>query len=485
MSVVRTRFAPSPTGSLHVGNARVAVLDWLFARRHGGRFLLRIEDTDADRNVPDAEFGILRDLRWLGLNWDEGPTWEGTPPPSPLGPFRQRDRLATYHAAAERLRSAGLAYECWCTQAQLDAMREAAIASGQPVRYDGRCRKLSGVRAAELRAQGRAPALRFAARAGGDIIVHDAIRGEVRFDAAEIGDFVLLRSDGAPTYNFAVVVDDIAMEITHVIRGAGHLSNTPRQLLLYEALEREPPVFAHMPMILSPDRQVLSKRHGARALADYRAEGYHPDALVNYLSLLSWSSPSGDEVLTRERLIAEVSLERIGAADAVFDETKLRWLSQQHIALMPLAALVAAVRPHVDAVRYPWALEQLPAIVAAVRTHLVTFRDIRDQLDAFEPPADAAAAMPRDDAEAATIAAILDRLRTLAEWRGPALDEAVRSAGKTTGVRGAALFQPLRRALTGREHGPALSALLEVRGRDDVLHSLDAALRNAQTRATE
>jgi nondiscriminating glutamyl-tRNA synthetase len=332
--VVRTRFAPSPTGSLHVGNARIAVLNWLLARKHEGAFILRIEDTDAERNVPGAEAGVLADLRWLGLDWDEGPG-DGAGNRGERGPYRQSERLEIYQAHAEILRRAGHAYPCFCSAERLEAQRAEALVRGENPGYDGTCRSLAPEAAAALQREGRPAVLRFRTPEAGTIRVQDAVRGAIDFAAAEVSDFVLLRSDGSPTYNFAVVVDDVLMDVTHVIRGSGHLSNTPRQILLFHALERPAPTFAHVPTVLGPDRQKLSKRHGAAALADYRAEGIHPDGLLNYLSLLSWSSPSGDEVLTRERLIQEISLERIGVADAIFDRTKLLWLSARHIERMP------------------------------------------------------------------------------------------------------------------------------------------------------
>ncbi|MBI4410264.1 MAG: glutamate--tRNA ligase, partial [Gemmatimonadetes bacterium] len=321
--MVRTRFAPSPTGSLHLGNARVAVLNWLFARHERGQFILRIEDTDVERTVASAEAEILDDLCWLGLDWDEGPGIEGPAEQGPFGPYRQSERGSLYRAQAERLVESGRAFRCYCSDEELEAKRRAALARGEKPHYDGTCRRLSAAQAAQRERAGRRPAVRFHVPPEGEVVVRDVVRGEVRFAADEIGDFIILRSDGAPTYNFAVVVDDVLMEISHVIRGVGHLSNTPRQVLLYQALGRPAPVFAHVPQVLGPDRQKLSKRHGATSLAEYRRLGYHPDALVNYLSLLSWSSPSGEEFLVRERLLNEISLERIGSADVVFDPGKL------------------------------------------------------------------------------------------------------------------------------------------------------------------
>ncbi|MFW6078019.1 MAG: glutamate--tRNA ligase [Gemmatimonadota bacterium] len=481
--MIRTRFAPSPSGRLHVGNARIAVLNWLFARHHDGQLVLRIEDTDEARTVPGAEAAILEDLEWLGLDWNEGPGVEGPAGEGDSGPYRQSERGAIYREHAERLIADGLAFRCFCTARELEERRAAALARGEAPHYDGACRAVSDVEAARLEREGRSPAIRFRVSDEGRIVVRDVVRGEVVFEAAEIGDFIIVRSDGVPTYNFAVVVDDASMAITHVIRGAGHLSNSPRQVLLFEALGRELPVFAHVPTVLAPDRRKLSKRHGARPLADYRREGFHPDAMLNYLSLLSWSSPSGDEFLVRERLVNEISLDRIRASDAVFDPEKLRWLSARHIERMDLDALVDAVSPHIDRERHPIPDERLPAAVEAVRSHLSTFAGIDDHLDAFVPLSDDAAstirrALSADPEAVAVIDAVSARLRVLEEWTPPALDDAVRAGGRAVGARGAALFRPLRLALTGEEHGPPLSTVLFVHGRSATLRVLES-LRDA------
>jgi nondiscriminating glutamyl-tRNA synthetase len=472
--VVRTRFAPSPTGSLHVGNARIAVLNWLFTRRHGGEFVLRLEDTDRARNVAAAEARIAADLEWLGVPWDEGPAIGAFTERGAHGPYRQTERLATYRTAAERLRAGGFTYDCYC-EAQT-AQGDGESAQGESADDEPReaarcaCAALTSEEIARYRDEGREPALRFRVPAGRQLTVHDAVFGDVDFESDSIADFIILRADGVPTYNFAVVLDDVTMAITHVIRGSGHLSNTPRQLLVYEALGEDPPLFAHIPMVLGPDRQKLSKRHGARALADYESEGYHPDALVNYLSLLSWSSPSGEEVLDREQLVREISLERIGVADVVFDPVKLRWLSAQHIARMPLDGLVTAVRPFVDAA-LPIPEDGLPVAIAAIRTHLATFSDVDEQLAAFFPQHDAAT--PAADS-AGVLGAARRRLQN-AEWTEEALTAAVRAAGKDAHVSGRALYEPLRLALTGRAHGPPLAAVLLVQGRASALRALELA----------
>lgn len=469
---MRTRFAPSPTGSLHVGNARVAVLNWLLARRHGGAFILRIEDTDRERNLPGAEEQIFRDLRWLGLDWDEGPGYEGRPGPGPHGPYRQSERTAIYSAAARQLLERDRAYPCFCTDEEIAAMREAALARGDAPHYDGRCARLPAQERAARLAAGVPAAVRFRVPADEPVTVRDAVRGAIAFRTSEFGDFVLLRSDGRPTYNFAVVVDDLDMAVTHVIRGSGHLSNTPRQQLLYDALGAAAPVFAHVPTVLGPDRQKLSKRHGARALAEYRDDGYHPDALVNYLSLLSWSSPSGDEVLTRERLVAEISLDRVGAADVVFDPAKLRWLSSRHIERMPLEAVVDAVRPHLTGPAATLTDSVLSEAVAAIRTRLAAFCEINEHMAEFYPDGAAPAVAPDG---IPVIRAASEVLGSLERWERADLEEALRQIAQRAGVRGPALYQPLRAALTGREHGPALGAVLMVQGRDAVLRALREA----------
>ena len=478
---MRTRFAPSPTGSLHVGNARIAVLNWLLARRYGGEFVLRIEDTDAERGVAGAEAGIFEDLAWLGLDVDEGPGIEGAFDEGPYAPYRQSERGAIYREHAERLVEAGLAYPCFCTPSELETRRREALEKGEAPHYAGSCRRLDDADRLRLEREGRAAALRFAVPETGAVEFEDAVRGGVRVEHADIGDFIILRSDGVPTYNFAVVVDDAMMRITHVVRGVGHLSNTPRQALLFDALGYDRPVFVHVPTVLGPDRQKLSKRHGAKALADYRREGIHPDGMLNYLSLLSWSSPSEDEILTRERLLAEISIERIRASDVVFDEEKLRWISARHIERMDDAELTEAVAPFVDRERYPIDDEALPTVVRAVRSHLSGFADINDHLDAFVPTLDAAGIAARDalrgDARAIEVlVAVRERLDSIDEWTEEAIAGGLREAGRDARARGRELYEPVRVAVTGRGEGPPIAAVLAVLGRATARDLLDQAI---------
>jgi glutamyl-tRNA synthetase len=451
----------------------MAVLNWLFTRREGGQFILRIEDTDRERNVPGAEELICEDLAWLGLDWDEGPGCGAFRERGSDGPYRQSERAARYVDYARRLRELDLLYPCFCTDEQLEEERQAALEEGAPLRYSGRCRALPTDEARAREASGEAFALRFRVPPH-DVVVEDLAYGEVRVPAGEIGDFIVLRSDGQPTYNFAVVVDDITMRVTDVIRGVGHLSNTPRQVLLYQALGVAPPRFAHVPTVLGPDRQKLSKRRGATSIAEYRGQGYHPDALVNYLSLLSWSSPSGEEVLTREQLITQVSLDRIGLADVVFDGAKLRYLSARHIERMPLPELLRAVAPFLDRSRFDLGPELLATALAAVRTHLTTFADVNDALAAFFPPPD----WNPGPAEAAAAPVLRAALAELAAcpWDAEALGAALKRVTAATGARGRALFEPLRLALAGSPHGPPFVALLQVQGREAVRQRLERAL---------
>src|SRR5436309_4022149 len=332
---MRVRFAPSPSGHLHVGNARTALFNWLFARGASGTFILRIEDTDVERSTRESEAAILRDLRWLGLDWDEGPDIGG-----PRGPYRQSERLHLYESYASELLNLGHAYHCFCSTAQLDIERQTALAEGRPAHYAGTCRRLTREQADERIAAGERPAIRFKVPDNRDVTFEDAVRGEVRFQTDVIGDPVIVRADGHPAYNFAVVVDDALMEVTEVMRGEDHISNTPRQVLLNEALGFTPPEFAHLSLVMGPDHSPLSKRHGATSVAEFRSRGYLPEALVNYLALIGWSPrgpaagrTAGDDaqLLPIEELVRRFSLDRVGHSAGVFDEEKLAWANRHYL----------------------------------------------------------------------------------------------------------------------------------------------------------
>ena len=463
---VRTRFAPSPTGRLHAGNARVAIFNWAFARHHGGTFILRVEDTDIERNVENSLETILADMRWLGTLWDEGPEVGGD-----FGPYRQSERRLGYAEAARKLVDAGLAYPCYCDPEE---------AGGTGFRYPGTCRALTVDERDRREREGIRPVTRFHVPAG-EIVVRDEVHGTVSFPPAEFGDFVIARADGRPTYNFAAVVDDIAMRVTHVIRGVGHLSNTPKQAVLFDALDAPRPTFAHLPMVLGADRRKLSKREGASSLAALREAGYPASAVVNYLSLLGWSAPGGEEILAPAELVQAVGLERIGASNTVYDPAKLRWVSGRHIARMPLPELARAVKPFVDPERVPADRYDLAGAVDVIRGRLTTFAEINDHLSLFlaarGPELERVQAALQNDAGAgAVLRAVAGGLAALPEWEAPAIGKVIRAAGREAGARGPALFHPVRRAVTGRESGPDLGRVLGVYGRDETLKRISAAL---------
>src|SRR4051812_22626610 len=337
--MVRVRFAPSPTGYLHVGGARTALFNWLFARRHGGVFVLRIEDTDVERSSQDMVEGILDGLRWLGLEWDEGPKIDG-----PFAPYFQSQRLDTYRRTADRLVSEGRAYYCYCTPDELKARREAAEASSGGWKYDRLCCRLSADDIAARQRSGAPRAVRFKVPEGA-IKVDDLVHGPIEFDSAHIEDFVILRSDGHPTYHLSVVSDDVEMKITHVVRGDDHISNTPKQVQLYRALGADVPEFAHVPLILGADKKRLSKRHGATSVIEYKHQGYLPAAMVNFLSLLGWSPGDDRELMSTGEMIESFTLEGISGGNAVFNTEKLDWMNGQYIGHMTSDALAAEVRP--------------------------------------------------------------------------------------------------------------------------------------------
>jgi len=464
---VRTRFAPSPTGPLHVGNARTALFNWLLARHLGGNFILRIEDTDRERSRPEFETAIQEELKWLGLDWDEGIE------AGDAGPYRQSQRREFYLRAFSRLLSDGRVYYCFCSEKRLEADREAERNAGRTPRYPGRCRSIPVEEARQRIATGEPAVARFlvpAERVG----FSDQIRGWVEVDSATLSDPILLRSDGSPTYNFAVVVDDIAMRITDVIRGEDHISNTPRQILLYRALGSEPPRFAHLPLVLGPDRTPLSKRHADTSLKLLREEGYPPEAVMNYLALLGWSAPSGEEIFGAQDLIREFDLSRVSKAAGVFDRAKLDWLANQHLRRTDPALLALRAAPYLSQRKLLapgasptepfWAhlMDLLRESVA--RLSQIPQSDAVQILFDFDPAsslgAPEAAAILQDPAAKEVIRALArllepkDRL-TLDRYHGLAGE-----TGKMTGAKGKGLYRPIRLALTGRASGPELKRLI-------------------------
>lgn len=428
---VRVRFAPSPTGHLHVGGARTAIFNWLYAKRHGGTFIIRVEDTDQARSTRESEQMVLDDLRWLGLAWDEGPDRGG-----PHAPYRQSERRDQYNAAAAALVEKGVAYRCYCSEEELEAKRKQAEADGRPPHYDLKCWI--------TRRDDDAPhAIRFHVPEDGDVTIDDLIRGEVTWRKESLGDFIIVRSDGFPVYNFCVVVDDHDMEITHVIRAEEHLTNTHRQVLIYWAMAWDVPQFAHVSLILGQDRTKLSKRHGATSVSAYAEEGYLPDAMFNYLTLLGWSSPDGLDVFSRQYAIDHFSLDRVNSAPAVFDPQKFEWLNGQYIHAMSAAELAAFVRPYFDV---PWLEEGIDVVKTSVH-RLTELPGALQFVTQYAPP----------QIERAFAEQLANDLRA----NGAPADEAsykamVERLKTATGLKGKALFMPLRLAVTGLEHGPEL-----------------------------
>jgi glutamyl-tRNA synthetase len=464
-----------------MGNVRTALFNWLAARHDGGLFVLRIEDTDRERSTVGYEEALLDDLRWLGLDWDEG-ALPGGREQGELGPYRQSQRLALYDAALQRLTQRGLTYPCFCTDAELAVRRQAALAAGRPPQYDRRCRHLSPEERTRRVAAGEPHALRFIMPEGAVGFI-DGVRGEVRFGPGAVGDFILRRADGFPTYNFACVVDDAAMRITHVIRGEDHLSNTVRQLRLYQALDQPPPRFSHVALILGPDRAKLSKRHGETDLHAYRERGYLPRALINHLALLGWSAADGREVLAPEELVAAFDPARISKSAAVFDPARLEWIAIQQMKRAPLAEVIGAARPFVAAAEVGWEGPTLEKGIALLREGLSCGAAFTRELGIFRVGSVAIEPSARfwvsGGERAQLLSRVAARLATLDPWLASGIAETVRAIGKETGTTGKNLFMPVRLAVTGREEGPALADALELLGRDETVRRLHAVLGEA------
>jgi glutamyl-tRNA synthetase len=472
---VRVRFAPSPTGYLHVGGARTALFNWLFARRHAGRFILRIEDTDVDRSKPELTEAILRSLEWLGLTWDEGP-------------ILQSERLARYHELAAELERRGAAYPCFCTAQELQAKRAKAESEGRPWKYDGACRDLSPDERARRRGEGRPHALRFRVPEAGTTAFEDEVFGRVEVENREIEDFVLRRSDGNPTYHLGVVADDLDLRITHVVRGADHLPNTPKQALMYEALGATAPRFAHLPLILGPDKQRLSKRHGATSVEAYREQGILPEALVNYLALLGWTPPGGAEIVPIEEMVRVFDLKDVSKSNAVFDPEKLSWMNSEYLRraseerLLTLAGeeLKSAGLWREDfegsgAARFRSAVKLLQSRARTTKDFSGSFRAFFS--DEFEYDPVAVKKFWKDAALAELLAALAERLSKLEPFDTATTEQALRGLAEERGVKAGLLINASRVALTGQGVAPGLFEMMAVLGRERVVERLRRAAR--------
>lgn len=479
---VRVRYAPSPTGEPHVGNIRAALFNWLLARHEGGTFILRIEDTDQARIVPGALEAIFDSLRWLGLDWDEGPDVGG-----PHDPYFQSQRLEHYHQASEQLIAADSAYRCYCSPERLEEVRAEQMRYKQPPKYDRRCRSLSPGERREREAQGIPPVVRFKTPLSGRTTFHDLVRGNVTFENDTLDDFVLLKSDGFPTYHLANVVDDHLMQVTHVIRGEEWLPSMPKHLLLYQAFGWEPPRFAHLPLLLNKDRSKLSKRQGHVAVEEYKTQGILPEALINFIALLGWHDQSDREVFCFDELVQAFSLERVQKGGAIFDTNKLLWINGQHIRRLSLAAFQEAIQPHLEP---EWRVTE--AMAASVHTKVNLLSDVRDQLAFFfEDPMvyDDAAKEALTGAEAAGILSmLLSRLEEatdpsgagpLTGFSGEWFMSSVKEIGEDFGLKGRELWHPIRAAIAGRVVGPDMVTIVETFGLDKCRERIRAALTSA------
>jgi glutamyl-tRNA synthetase len=478
--MVRVRFAPSPTGYLHVGGARTALFNWLFARRHGGTFVLRIEDTDAERSSADMVDGILDGMRWLGLDWDEGPIVGG-----PLGPYFQSERIDRHRAAARRLVESGRAYHCYCTTDELKAKRDAAERAGGAWRYDRTCAALTS---ADIAARAGQPyAVRFRVP-GGVTRFDDLVHGPIEVDGAHLDDFVLLRSDGQPTYQLSVVSDDVEMRITHVIRGDDHISNTPKQILLYQALDAPLPAFAHVPLILGQDKKRLSKRHGATSVTEYARQGYMPEAMTNFLALLGWSPGATDqELFARAGLIESFDLGGISGGNAVFNREKLDWFNQQHILRLAPDEVARRVQPALAAAglwdaalvgeRHAWFF----AVIELLKPRLKKLDDIVEvgrfffvDLPEYDPAA--VDKHLRPEGIAARLRALDAAFGALPAFDPASTEAALRTVADATDVKAATLIHAVRVAVTGRTASPGLFEVLALLGRERTRARFAAAL---------
>ena len=472
LGAVRCRFAPAPSGSLHVGNVRSALFSWLWARHHGGVFILRVEDTDASRVTEEAVQGVLEDLRWLGLDWDEGPEVGG-----PYGPYRQSQRLDIYSEKADLLLAQGDAYRCYCTAEELEERRKAALQRGEAPGYDGRCRDLTAGEREAFEAEGRTSVLRFRMPEQ-EWIVEDLVKGTVRFAADQQRDFVLMRSDGSPVFLLAVAVDDLLMGVTHVVRGDDLLSSAPRNMAVIRALRGTPPAYAHLPQVLGPDRQPLSKRHGSTSVLAFREQGFLAEALVNYLALLGWSASGDREFLEREEMIASFDLARVSSNPAAFDTEKLTWMNNHYIqqtddddlaarclpllteaGLMPDPALLRAAMPIVK--------ERMKTLVESVELLRFLFTDD------IVPNEKAAALIAK--APPGLLQTAAATLEEVSPWDAGSIAAALDSVAESAGLNRTKGWQPVRAAATGSNISPPLPESLALLGKDRTVARLGAA----------
>lgn len=477
MGNMRVRFAPSPTGYLHIGGARTALFNWLLAKNTGGKFILRIEDTDQQRSTQASEDVILRAMKWLGLDWDEGPETGGE-----YGPYRQSERLDTYKEYVNKLLENKKAFKCYCTQEELEKAKEESIKNGEEPIYSGKCRNLSEEQIKKYEQEGRKPVIRFRVPQNQTIELNDLSRGKIEFDSNLIGDFVLQKSDGFPSYNFAVVIDDFLMKITHVVRGDDHITNTPKQIMLYKALEANVPEFAHIPMILGNDGSRLSKRHGATSVEEYQKEGYLKEAVVNYLSLLGWSPKNNDEIMELDNIIERFNLKDVSKSPAVFDNNKLKWMNSQYIKKVDIEYLADVIKPFIDNEKYEikdkdWLVKALEI----AREPITLLTEINEQLVYFfdstidKTVSEDIKEIFSNESAFIVIDKYVEKLKEIKEedYNYESLRDALKFVQKEYKIKGKELFMPMRVALTYKTSGPGIYPMLLILGKEKSIKRIE------------
>ncbi|KMY48195.1 glutamate--tRNA ligase [Peribacillus loiseleuriae] len=482
-SDIRVRYAPSPTGHLHIGNARTALFNYLFARNQGGKFIIRIEDTDQKRNIEGGEESQLKYLKWLGIEWDESIDVGGG-----YGPYRQSERNDIYKDLYEELLEKGMAYKCYCTEEEIEAEREEQLARNETPKYSGKCRHLTEEERSKLEAEGRKPSIRFAVPSDKVFTFKDMVKDDVSFEAEGIGDFVIVKKDGIPTYNFAVAVDDHLMKISHVLRGDDHISNTPKQLMIYEAFGWEPPVFGHMTLIVNESRKKLSKRDESiiQFIEQYEELGYLPEALFNFITLLGWSPSGEEEIFSKEEFITMFDADRLSKSPALFDTQKLTWMNNQYVKQLDVSRAVDVSLPHLvkagkvsaelseEEAKWVYQLVDLYQEQMSFGAEIVELSQLffKEELD-FEEEAKEVLA---EEQVPEVMQAFLQELDTLETFTADEIKKAIKAVQKSTGQKGKKLFMPIRAAVTGQTHGPDLPKAIALLGKEKIKQRVESIL---------
>lgn len=480
---IRVRYAPSPTGQLHIGNARTALFNYLFAKHYDGKFIIRTEDTDEKRNVEGGEESQLRYLKWLGIEWDEGPDIGGE-----YGPYRQTERLNIYKKYVDELLERGLAYKCYMTEEELEEERDAQRARGEVPKYSGKHRNLTEEQIAAFEQEGRKPSIRFRVPDDQTYTFNDIVRGEITFESSDFGDWVIVKKNGIPTYNFAVAIDDHLMNITHVLRGEEHISNTPKQMMIYEAFGWEQPKFGHMTLILNENRKKLSKRdeHIVQFIEQYRNLGYLPEAMFNFISLLGWSPGGEEEIFDKETLIKIFDPDRLSISPAIFDQKKLQWMNNEYIKNSELNTVIDLAMPHLIAAgKLPEDMDEdkcewAENVIALYREQLRYGQEIVELTELFFTEEivydEAAMNVLKEEQVPEVLQTFRSKLDQLELFTAEEIQAQMKATQKETGHRGKKLFMPIRAATTGKTHGPELPLAIELLGKDVVLTRLDHVL---------